>query len=516
LSSGSAIVVGGGLAGLSCAIALAESGWRIRLFEMRPHLGGRAASYSLPDGTEIDNCQHVTMGCCTNLEDFYRRAGAAEKIAYFDRIAFADREGRTSRIAISALPEPLHLAPSLFRFRSLGLGDKASIGRALGEILRHGGRLEDAKGVSMLEWLRQRRQSPAAIDRFWKVVLVSALDETLDRAEAQYGIDVFWKAFLSNRAGFRVGVPRVPLGDLYAGCRDGLLRRGGEIWTRARVKSFRIEEGSAVAAVFEDGAEETADAFVSAVPHSALLEMLPADLIGRESVFSGLRNLLVSPITSVHFWFDRQVMREPFLALVGLESQWIFNRSLLLAAPNGSPAQPQGHLPEAPQYLQVVISASYDLVQRSRQEIIEMVRQELGLVLPAIRAAGVTKATVVKEMAATFSPAPRVDDWRPQACSPIRQLFLAGDWTRTGWPATMEGAVRSGYLAAQAVLSSAGQHRVFLQPDLPPEGFAQIWARSSLEEPGVHSEFRRLGRRTNSPGDSHEEGRCRPSTDPKA
>jgi squalene-associated FAD-dependent desaturase len=479
MSSGSVIVVGGGLAGLSSAIALAEAGWRVRLFEKRPHLGGRAASYSLPDGTEIDNCQHITMGCCTNLADFYRRAGASGKIAYFDTITFADREGRTSRIRLSSLPAPLHLAPSMLRLHGLGLGDKIGIARALAEIARRGGRPPDARGVTMLDWLLRRRQTAAAIDRFWRVVLVSALDEELERAEAQYGIDVFWKAFIANRAGFRVGVPNVPLGDLYAGCRDSLVSRGGQIRTRAKIRRFRVEEGRVAALVLDDGTEEMADSYVTAVPHDALLEMLPDDLVDREPVFKGLKNLRFSPITGVHFWFDRQVMREPFLALVGLKSQWVFNRSMLLAGREvHEPGRTDGNAAEGKQYLQVVISASYDLVPRARQEIIDMVSKELQLVLPATRTARVTKATVVKETAATFSPFPGVDEWRPSSGSPIRQLFLAGDWTRTGWPATMEGAVRSGYLAAQAVLNSADQHHVFLQPDLLPEGFAHRWART--------------------------------------
>jgi squalene-associated FAD-dependent desaturase len=469
------------LAGLSSAIALAEAGCRVRLFEKRPHLGGRAASYSLPDGTEIDNCQHVTMACCTNLDDFYGRVGAREKIRFFDHLAFADREGRVSRIGASPLPVPLHLAPSFARFRSLGAADKFGIARALGEIVRSGGHPAGASGTTMLEWLRSRRQTPAAIDFFWRLVLVSALDEELDRADAQYGIDVFWKAFLSNRNGFRVGVPAVPLGELYAGVRDALARRRGEIHTRARATCFRIEEGRAVALVFDDGSEETADAFIAAVPPASLLEMLPAELVDREPVFSGLRQFHTSPITGIHLWYDRPVMREPFLALVGLESQWIFNKSLLLGerlAAAGGPAPISGNQQVAAvQYLQVVISASYDLVPRSRQEIIERVRKEVELVLPAARSAVLAKATVVKETAATFSPEPGVDRFRPEAPSPIRQLFLAGDWTRTGWPATMESAVRSGYLAAQSVLSLAGQHRTFLQPDLPSEGLVHMLAR---------------------------------------
>jgi zeta-carotene desaturase len=478
MSSDSVIVVGGGLAGLSSAIALAEAGCRVRLFEMRPHLGGRAASYQLPDGTEVDNCQHVTLGCCTNLNDFYRRVDARDKIRFFDRLTFCDSQGRTSQMKPSPLPAPLHLSCSLARYRSLAAADKLAIAQTLAGIALCGGRPADARGVTMLDWLRRRRQSPAAIERFWRVVLVSALDEELDRAEAQYGIDVFWKAFLANRNGFPIGVPTVPLGELYAGCGDALARRGGEIRTRMRAARFRIEDGEVRALAFDDGSEQTADAYVSAVPYDALLEMLPADLIEREPVFGNLRHLRSSPITGVHLWLDRQVTDEPFLALVGLVSQWVFNKSLLLGNGGGAPepgATPR--LAQPGQYLQVVISASYDLLPRSRQEIVDLVQNELQRVLPAARQARLVKAVVVKVAAATFSPAPGVDRWRPVASSPIRQLFLAGDWTRTGWPATMEGAVRSGYQAAQSILSLSGQRRTFLQPDLPPVGIIPMWAR---------------------------------------
>ncbi len=486
------IVVGGGLAGLSCAIALADAGCRVRLFEKRPHLGGRAASYTLPDGAEIDNCQHVTMGCCTNLADFYARVGASGKIRFFDHMLFADREGRVSRIGPSRLPPPFHLAPAFARFRSLGVGDKLGIARALAEIIRGGGKPREGAERNMLEWLRSRGQTPAAIERFWRVVLVSALDEELDRAQAQYGIDVFYKAFLATRGGYRLGVPAVPLGELYAGCQAALAARGGEIRTRARVARVRIEAGSVAGLVFDDGSEAVADAYVVAVPHDAFLELLPADLVEREPVFAALRQLRTSPITGIHLWFDREVTSEPFWALVGLESQWVFNKSLLLhprveaesergpsrAAPGTGGAAAPSKPARDGQYLQVVISASYDLVPRSRQEIVERVRRELELVLPAARSAELLKATVVKETSATFSPAPGVDRWRPPAQSPIRQLFLAGDWTRTGWPATMEGAVRSGYSAAEAVLSFTWQRREFLQPDLPPEGLVHLWVRS--------------------------------------
>ena len=469
------MVIGGGLAGLSSAVALAEAGLRVRLLEKRPHLGGRAASYVLPGGEHIDNCQHVTLGCCTNLADFYRRAGAANQIRFFDRLTFAAPDGRRGVIAAVSLPPPLHVAPSFAFFPLLGLADKRGIALTLLAIARTGGRPADlatsvaGENVTMLAWLRKHGQTERAIRRFWEVILVSALDEELDRIDARYGIDVFWKAFLSTRGGYRVGIPSVPLGELYEGCRKALATQGGEVELRAGVRGFCVADGSVNGVQREDGSMETADYYLAAVPQDVLPELLPAEIVDREPVFSNLRNLKASPITGVHLWFDRAVMSEPFLTLLDSTTQWVFNKTQLY----GSGAEGGG------QYLQLVISASYSLATRSRQEIIAMCLEELRGVLPAIREATLVKGTVVKEMSATFSPAPGSDRWRPAQKSPLSRLFLAGDWTSTGWPSTMEGAVRSGYLAAEAILSEAGTPRKFLQPDLRAEGLARLWARES-------------------------------------
>src|SRR6266567_8839030 len=208
------IVIGGGLAGLAAGVALADAGWRVRLFEQRPFLGGRATSYVLPDGEHVDNCQNVTLGCCTNLEDFYRRVGAAAKLKFFERLLFLDPQGRRGEMRAGILPAPFHLTGSFAAFAPLALRDKLSIARALLDILRTNGNppdLQQSGGISMLEWLRRRGQTQGAIERFWRVVLVSALDEELHRTDAHFGVDVFWKAFLSNRTGYRMGVPAVPL-----------------------------------------------------------------------------------------------------------------------------------------------------------------------------------------------------------------------------------------------------------------------------------------------------------------
>jgi len=470
------LVIGGGLAGLASAVALAEAGLEVRLLERRPHLGGRATSYTLPDGSEVDNCQHVTLGCCTNLADFYRRAGAEEKIRFYDRLYFVDREGRRSTIEASKLPPPLHMAPSFLRFGALALDDKIGIARAMFAIAWAGGRPRGVESLSMLDWLHRMKQTPGAIERFWRVVLVSALDEELGRIDAHYGIDVFWKSFLANRGGYRVGIPSVPLADLYEGCRESVVRRGGAVHLRSGVREIRVIAGRLASAVLDDGKEISVDSCIAAVPHTVLLDLFPKEMGEAGGSLEGLRHLRTSPITGVHLWFDREVMKEPFLTLLDHTTQWVFNKSLL-SAPAGKSGRSVGG---SGQYLQLVISASYDLVPRSRQDIIDLCRRELEDVLPATREAKLEKATVVKEIAATFSPEPGVDAWRPGPEIGVKNLFLAGDWTRTGWPATMEGAVRSGYLAAEALLRSLGRPQKFLQPDLPFEGLSKFWARRQV------------------------------------
>ncbi len=507
------MVIGGGLAGLAAGVALADAGCRVRLFEQRPYLGGRATSYVLPNGEHVDNCQHVTLGCCTNLEDFYRRVGSAGKIKFFDRLFFLDPQGRTGVMRCGVLPAPAHMTGSFLSFSPLSFADKLSIARGLAAILFAGGRPKDAFGsepISMLAWLRKHKQTPRAIERFWRLVLVSALDEELDRTDAHFGIDVFWKAFLKNNTGYRMGVPSVPLAELYDGCRAAIEKKGGEVILRSPVRSLRFENGALGAAVFDSGREETADAFILALPHDRILDLLPPEIRAANPALAHLEKIKVSPITGVHFWFDREVTQEPFITLLDTQTQWIFNKTALYGSAekadssgltasgrqNGRgydrgsqdchsrrseesafafPADAVDTAGDQGQYLQLVISASYDLLKKSRDEIIDLCLQEVRQALPAAREAQLVKATVIKEASATFSPEPGVDRWRPAQATQSPGLFLAGDWTATGWPATMEGAVRSGYLAAEAVLHAAGSPQEFLQPDLPSSGLSRLF-----------------------------------------
>lgn len=340
----------------------------------------------------------------------------------------------------------------------------------------------------MLEWLQRMDQTPTAIARFWRVVLVSALDEELDRAAACYGIDVFYKTFLANRAGSLIGLPSVPLAELYEGCAQSIAQQGGELKTRAGVREITIRDNRFAGVLLEDGTAVTSDACVTAVPFDVLPELLPGEMAQPGGVLAGLRSLCTSPITSIHFWYDRAVMEGPYLALIDHKVQWVFNKTALYApyeiehtVETGNARMRQNETKDSGpelkgQYLQLVISASYDLVKRSRQEIIDLCSRELAEILPAAAAARLLKATVIKEVHATFSPAPGVDRLRPAQESGVANLFFAGDFTRTGWPSTMEGAVRSGYLAAECVLRSFGSPGKFVRPDLPPQGLSSWWS----------------------------------------
>lgn len=469
------IVVGGGLAGLSASIALSQAGCRVSLFEKTPRLGGRATSYVLPTGEHIDNCQHVTLRCCTNLGDFYERIGVADKIRYYDRLVFANPKGQRASITSSGLPAPFHLLPSFATFWLLKWKDKHAIAHAALRIVNSGGRPKLAAGTTMLNWLHQQKQTPAAIDHFWRAVLVSALNEDLERIDAAYGIAVFWKAFLSNPGGFHVGIPSIPLSDLYAPSAEHIEAAHGEVRTRCGIAEIDVCGDQVRAVRLDDGNELNADYYVAALTFDRLLKVLP-DTIRTREPFVNMQKLAVSPITSVHLWFEHHVMDEPFVTSLDQTIQWVFNKTRLCG---------DGVDPSA-QYLQIVISASRKVSDQSQQELVQLCRDELARLIPATREAKLLRSVVIRENAATFSPAPGSDEWRPQQRTPIRNLFIAGDWTQTGWPATMESAVRSGYLAAEAILEQEGRPLTLVQPELQPTGLAyylnaalSLWERAA-------------------------------------
>src|SRR5262249_55216564 len=258
----SVAIVGGGLAGLAAGCALSDSGFRVTLFERRPFLGGRASSYQHPGtGEVVDNCQHVLLGCCTNLIDLYDRTGVADKVAWYDRLTFLEPGGRASIIGASALPSPFHTSPSFLSASCLNWKDKMAIARAM---LRLMPSPPEDDGTSFLDWLQRQGQTQRARERFWRPVLVSALNGELDRVSITYGAQVFRESFLRSAQAGRMGVPRVPLTELYSAAGNYIATREGEVRLRASVDSVRAESSRAV--LTSDSQNEFFDFVVLAVP----------------------------------------------------------------------------------------------------------------------------------------------------------------------------------------------------------------------------------------------------------
>ena len=454
-------VVGGGLAGLAAGSALASSGFRVTLLERRPYLGGRASSYQHPGtGEVIDNCQHVLLGCCTNLIEFYERTGVANSIRWFDKMTFLEPGGRASEIGPSSLPAPLHTAPAFLRAECLDLPDKLAIARAM---LALAPMTPHDTGEPFLAWLRRHGQTERAIDRFWKTILVSALNEDVDRMSVPYAAQVMRESFLKSPAAGRMGVPTIPLTDLYDAAGEHIQARGGEVRCRTSVDSFRAEMSHVRLGI--GSGVDLFDYVVLAVPFDGLGKILP-ETSASQPLRDSLARFETSPITGIHLWFDREISDLEHAVLLDRTIQWMFHKSKLQKRDNN------GH----GSYVELVVSSSKSLVDKSRQEIVDLAVQELKEFFPAARDAQLVKSTVIKEIHATYSPKPGVELNRPQAQTVWPRVFLAGDWTATGWPATMEGAVRSGYLAAQSVARVAGKRdAAFLVPDLPPTGFMRLF-----------------------------------------
>jgi squalene-associated FAD-dependent desaturase len=443
------LIVGGGLAGLAAATALAPRGFRVELLEARGRLGGRAGSFRDAASSQlVDACQHVSMGCCTNFAHFCRTVGIDRFLQPQPCLYFMTPDRRLSRFGADRLPAPLHLMRSFLGAHYLRAGEKLRIAWGLACLQR----VPEDADPPFLQWLHDHGQSSRTVDRFWGVVLTSALNETPERIGLRYARKVFVDGFLKHRRGFEVELPNVPLGRLYgAELEDWLRRHEVTASLNQGAKGFSMIGNRVRTLMLRQGEVMEADWYIAAVPFDRLLSLLPPETVNGHGYFRDLQRLETSPITSVHLWFDRAVLDLPHVVLVDCVGQWVFNR---------------GETAPGEHYLQVVVSAARQFRGQGHDEVERRVVDELRQLFPTAAAATLRRARVVTEHAATFSAVPGVDRWRPVQASPIENLFVAGDWTATGWPATMEGAVRSGYLAAEALLRRVGIPASLVQADL--------------------------------------------------
>ncbi len=446
------VIVGGGLAGLAAAAALADSPAEVTVLEARRRVGGRAASFEDPvTGGLVDACQHLAMGCCTNFLDLCQQAGLADALRRDRTLWFIDPANRRAACRPTRLlPAPLHLAPLLLGMKHLALSEKLRLAVGMLRLARWRP-TAGAPRPTAAAWLKEVGQPERVIRLFWQPVLESALGEAIDLVDLAAARKVAVDAFLAHRDATDLFLPTEPLGRLFGdGLADWLRARGVTIEPATSVTALEVA-ASGIAAVRTAAGTVPCDAAILAVPWRAAARLAPEVVPAADERFTG------SPITAVHLWFDRDCIDLPHAVLVGRVSQWVFR-------PDDSP----------PGYCQVVISGSRGLFAGDRDGLRDAVVAEVREAFPAAREAQLVEARIVTDPTAVLSVRPGVDEVRPAATTAVANLFLAGDWTATGWPSTMEGAVRSGRTAAAAAAEHLGLPAPTLTPDLPKSPLVRL------------------------------------------
>ena len=445
------IVVGGGVAGLAAATALAESGGRVLLLEARPYLGGRARSWLDPEtGAVVDNGQHLMMGCYTETRRVLDRIGAADRIDWQERleVPFVDRGGRHSAFRLPALVAPFDVLCGLLRFPGLSLGDRLSflkVGYELRKLARRDRDqvMESLDGRTVAEWLASLGQSAEANQRLWHPLSIAALNESPERASAAMLLSVLRDGLFAGGTESRLGLAKVGLSELFADPAARYLRgRKCEVHTRAPVRRILVDGTRCTGVLMADGERHQAGAVVGAVTPDALPDLLP-DGASAEPFFAGAAGLETSPIVSVYLWFGAPVCEMPFAGLIGGTWQWMFNRHALSAPGGGAHA------------ITLVCSAARELIEQSRESLIRSAVEDLHLFFPETRRAPLRHSLVIKERRATIAHAPGTLSRRPASVTPIDRFHLAGDWIATGLPATIEGAALSGHNVARRLAAPA-------------------------------------------------------------
>ncbi len=450
-SASDVVILGGGIAGIAAALELLDAGRSVTLVESRNFLGGRAFSFTDTNtGVALDNGQHVIVGCCAEFIAFLDRLGVRDRWFLQERLRIPvfSRNGKRGDLAASRLPSPLHLLPSFLAYPHLSLSDKL---RALWGMARARFTNRDAlelEDVTFYQWLRGNGQPERAINNLWNLVVEPTLNDNVREVSAAMGLMIVQEGMLSSVSSGNLGYAR---GDLLASigepARRMLEERGATLLLGDAVRGLEVslepkgggECGSVAAVELASGRRVVGGEFVSALPFSALLRLLPPEVAGLE-FFTRIGRLEWSPILNVHVQYDRPVMDLPFCALVDSPLQWVFNRNAIAGDPTGGG-----------QLVTISVSAAWDFIGLPREELAPMFLAEMAAAFPAAGEASVLNVTVVKQREATFRCLPGAGRLRPDPVTPLSNLFLAGEWTNTGWPSTMEGAVRSGQQAARAV-----------------------------------------------------------------
>ena len=442
------IVVGAGFAGLSAAARLTRQGARVLVLEARARLGGRATAF--PDretGELVDNGQHILMGCYSETFAFLRDIGALDHVSVQPQLAVTmiDRMGMRTRLVCPDLPAPLHLVAGVLEWDALAWRDRLSV---LGMItpLRNARReLEpgstvkaSSAGETVENWLIRNGQTPRLQEMLWNPLALAALNQPPDQAAAPVFARVLAEMVSGNARAAAIALPTKPLHMMYAEpARTFIESRGGQVRTGTSAKI--LVAAGAVAGIQAGEERWHPKAVISSVPWYAFADLFDAEPPELRVLIDRARQMASSPIVTVNLWFNRRVLDEPFIGLPGRAMQWVFDKQLVLGD-------------EAASHLSLVSSGAAAMLARSNIELVHTAHEEILAAMPEVRSARLLRATVVREPRATFSLAPG-QPARPPAETGLRGLLLAGDWTDTGQPATIEGAVRSGHRAADLCLA---------------------------------------------------------------
>jgi squalene-associated FAD-dependent desaturase len=428
---------------LAAAVDLAEQGRKVLLLERRAFLGGRAYSFTdKTTGDVIDNGQHLMMGCYRHTLDFLEKIGAIHKLKFQanPQVDFLqEQEGgvvRQASFTCPPLPAPLHLLIGLARLETIGWSDRIGALRVGLELRRLNGNRAHLAGITVREWLNQLGQTSRIQSRFWDLVALATLNESPERASADMFARVLDQAFMHTRRDSTMVIAKVGLSDLYTeDAKCFIEARGGEVRLNAEVARIEFEAGRAAGVSLRSGERIEAGTIISAVPYFALRRMIADELI---EDFGCLDQFKSAPIVSINLWYDEPVTDLEFAGLLDARIEWVFNKGAIAGAPD-----------KRPQHLALVISGAHEVAGKPKEELIALAVDEMRRFFPAARKRHPVHAYVVREHDATISHTVGTAALRPAQRTRFDNFFLAGDWTDTGLPATIEGAVWSGQECAR-------------------------------------------------------------------
>lgn len=441
------IIIGGGFAGFTASVELASAGYHVTLIEQRRYCGGRAYSfYDRNIHLELDNGQHILMGCYENTFRFLKTIGTIDRLYTQDnlRADFLDTRGHAYRLECPSLPAPLHATSGILRFNALSFLERFKMLKVAKDVL-HDQIANPSKDCTVSEWLDRLGQGRESRETFWNILTYAVMNEEPDKASASLFKTVLRKAFFTDRKGSRIVVPAVPLSRLFAEHAEDYIKNHCGIIEKgclaSRILVDKREGGGIVSGIrLRDGRVLKGDYYISAIPYYSLQRLLSEDVIEKHLPnLRGIRELKPSPIISIHLMFDKSITDYPFVALINSPIQWVFNREILYRDKSYRGMT------------SLVISGAHLYLTWDKERLLNMALTALKKIFPETNAARLLYSKIIKERFATFSPQPGVQRYRPSQKTEVKNLFLAGDWTDTGLPATIEGAVLSGYRCAEMI-----------------------------------------------------------------